>query len=264
MEKPEERLYSIGELSRRCGVTVRTLQYYDRTGLLKASFSEGGRRMYAPGGVVRLQQILFLKSLGFSLEKIGGMIRKDPRDLAAVFAGQREILKEQAGNLEKMIGTLDAVIAELGEQKPVGVDKLMVLLELMKQRYPYTFVLHYLSDKDMEALVNRFGSAEQGGELMETAKGLFAEMTSLHQSGADPSGGRGQMLAKRWWDMVTEFTNGDAGLLNSLMSAGNDMEHWPEETGEFRAAMEAFLAPALDTYFRKNHIQFTEEGKADE
>ncbi len=66
-----KELMTIGELAKRMGVTVRTLQYYDKEGILKPSaFSAGGRRLYAAKDVVRLHQILSFKYLGFSLEEI--------------------------------------------------------------------------------------------------------------------------------------------------------------------------------------------------
>ena len=65
-----EHLFTIGELARMGGVTVRTLQYYDEQDLLKPIITEGGRRKYTCEEVLRLEQILFLKSLGFSLKEI--------------------------------------------------------------------------------------------------------------------------------------------------------------------------------------------------
>lgn len=62
---------TIGEVAKKMNVTVRALQYYDREGLLSpSSESEGGRRLYTDKELIKLHQILSLKSLGFSLEEI--------------------------------------------------------------------------------------------------------------------------------------------------------------------------------------------------
>ena len=62
---------TVGEAAKKLGVTVRTLQYYDREGLLSPSAeSEGGRRLYTDKDLVMLHQIISLKSLGFSLDDI--------------------------------------------------------------------------------------------------------------------------------------------------------------------------------------------------
>ena len=62
---------TVGEVAKKVGTTVRTLQYYDKEGLLSPSAeSEGGRRLYTDKDLVILHQILSLKSLGFSLNDI--------------------------------------------------------------------------------------------------------------------------------------------------------------------------------------------------
>ena len=62
---------TVGEVAKRMDVTVRTLQHYDKEGLLSPSaLSEGGRRLYTDKDIVKLHQILSLKHLGFSLNDI--------------------------------------------------------------------------------------------------------------------------------------------------------------------------------------------------
>src|SRR5438132_11048909 len=61
----------VGELARRTGLTVRTLHHYDEIGLLKPSLHTGsGHRLYTADDVARLQQVLSLRQLGFSLEEV--------------------------------------------------------------------------------------------------------------------------------------------------------------------------------------------------
>ncbi len=66
-----ERLLTVGELAKRCGVTIRALHFYDHCGLLTPSrYSDGGQRLYGMDDMLRLQQILFYKGFGFPLEEI--------------------------------------------------------------------------------------------------------------------------------------------------------------------------------------------------
>src|SRR5437764_10697044 len=61
----------VGELARRTGLTVRTLHHYDEIGLLRPSLhTEAGHRLYTAGDVARLQQVVSLRQLGFSLEEV--------------------------------------------------------------------------------------------------------------------------------------------------------------------------------------------------
>ena len=64
-------LLRVGELARRAGLTVRTLHHYDEIGLLKPSLhTAAGHRLYTVAEVARLQQVLSLRQLGFSLEQV--------------------------------------------------------------------------------------------------------------------------------------------------------------------------------------------------
>jgi len=67
MVNQKVKFFPIGDLAEKAGVSVKALQYYDKTGLLKSVFSEGGRRMYTRDDIFKLQQILFFRSCGFSL-----------------------------------------------------------------------------------------------------------------------------------------------------------------------------------------------------
>src|SRR4249919_692279 len=61
----------VGELARRTGLTIRTLHHYDEIGLLKPSqHTDSGHRLYTADDVARLQQVISLRQLGFSLEQV--------------------------------------------------------------------------------------------------------------------------------------------------------------------------------------------------
>ena len=66
-----EGYMTVGQMAKKMDVTVRTLQHYDREGLLSPSaISDGGRRLYTDKDIIKLHQILSLKHLGFSLDDI--------------------------------------------------------------------------------------------------------------------------------------------------------------------------------------------------
>lgn len=63
--------YSSGELAKKAGVSLRTVQYYDQRGILIPSkLTEGGRRLYSESDFQKLQFILYLREMNFSLEQI--------------------------------------------------------------------------------------------------------------------------------------------------------------------------------------------------
>ena len=93
---------TVGEVAKKMDVTVRTLQYYDKEGLLSPSAeSEGGRRLYTDKDLITLHQIMSLKSLGFSLNDIKQRLitLETPTDVA-------NALTEQANEIRKKIEQL--------------------------------------------------------------------------------------------------------------------------------------------------------------
>src|SRR3954467_720914 len=67
----------VGELAKRTGLTVRTLHHYDEIGRLRPSLhTESGSRLYTAGDAARLQQVLSLRALGFSLDEVRGCLNQ--------------------------------------------------------------------------------------------------------------------------------------------------------------------------------------------
>lgn len=263
MDKQGKMVFTIGELAATAGVSVRTLQYYDRIGLLKSTFSDGGRRTYTRNDIFKLQQILFFKSFGFSLDEIQERILKfkSPSDLERIFIEQRKIVAGQIGNLENIIKMLDTVIFETQKGEDVSLDKLITILYLMKQGNPYAFVLGYFDAGQLKNIKERYQapeSQEGNKDFMKESKEIFSKLNTLYQNGADPAGSEGQEIAKRWWNMVVEFTAGDLSLLKTLVGVGRDIDAWPEETKNFRGAIEHFLKAALDIYLHGKNIDLSQ------
>lgn len=263
MECETERRFTVGELAEMVGVSVRTLQYYDGAGLLKATFSEGGRRMYGQKDLLKLQQILFLKSLGFPLQKIKDSILQndDPAALIKVFSQQRDILLHQIDGITKIVETLDSVIFEMTGGQQISLEKLMAILALMKEGKPYTFILRYFREDQMRALATRFDSQEKYEGFTSRSEELFRQLNELYRANADPAGPEGRKLAEDWWKMVEEFSTGDSDMIGTLISSGRDIDNWPSEASSIREPIKNFLSKALDLYFKENNISGIREAK---
>lgn len=94
------RYYHVGELATLTRVSVRTLHHYDRIGLLRpALHSAGGYRMYGELELLRLQQILTLRYLGFPLKRIGELLDRDDFNLVASLRVQRHATGEWSWQL---------------------------------------------------------------------------------------------------------------------------------------------------------------------
>lgn len=257
--------FSVGKLAEIAGVSVRTLQYYDRTGLLKSTLSESGRRTYTLDDLFELQQILFLKSLGFPLDIIKNSLSQKNKadDRIEIFTKQRDFLIERMKSLDKIIETLNTIIGELSGGEDISLHKLMVVLQLMKEGNPYTFILHYFNDDQINSLTDRFDSPEKYEGFMKNSAELFSRLSKLYREKADPAGPAGQKLAEEWWAMAMEFSQGNPEMLKTLISSGKDIDNWPKEAGGLHAPIKNFLSSALNVYFQRAGIKRTEIEKGD-
>lgn len=101
-----EGYMTVGQVAKKMGITVRTLQYYDKEGLFSPTAeSEGGRRLYTDKDLIKLHQILSLKSLGFSLSDIKQKLipLENPNDVAKMLSLQAEDVEQKISKLTKSL-----------------------------------------------------------------------------------------------------------------------------------------------------------------
>src|SRR3954452_14872931 len=104
--------WKVGELARRTGLTIRTLHHYDEIGLLKPTLhTESGHRLYTSRDVARLQQVLSLRQLGFSLEEVHDCLDRPGFSPLEVIRLHIARLREQVEWHRKLCERLEAVAA---------------------------------------------------------------------------------------------------------------------------------------------------------
>lgn len=117
--------YTVQKLGRLAGISTRTLRYYDEIGLLKpARINSSGYRIYGQAEVDQLQQILFYRELGVSLDTIKTIITAPGFDAARALQEHREQLLEKRKQLDVLIANVDKSIAtKEGEIKMTDQEK---------------------------------------------------------------------------------------------------------------------------------------------
>ena len=117
---------TVGEVAKKMRTTVRTLQYYDKEGLLSPSAeSEGVRRLYTDKDLVTLHQILSLKSLGFSLDDIKRRLisLETPTDVAAALTEQADSIREKKEQLTDSLTAIEQLKTEVLQMRTVSFKK---------------------------------------------------------------------------------------------------------------------------------------------
>src|ERR1700730_14043687 len=100
--------YYTSEFAEMASVSVRTLRFYDKAGLLSpTSYTEAGHRLYTDRDFLRLQQILALKFLGFSLDEIKRCLQVGPTVLREALALQKAMMQEKREQLDAIIAAIN-------------------------------------------------------------------------------------------------------------------------------------------------------------
>lgn len=106
--------YTVKQVAKLSGVSVRTLHHYDEVGLLKpAAVGANGYRYYGRDELLRLQQILFHRELGFTLEAIGKVLDAPDFDRVAALRVHRGKLAADARRYRRLVKTIDETLAAL-------------------------------------------------------------------------------------------------------------------------------------------------------
>lgn len=91
-------------------------------------------------------------------------------------------------------------------------------------------------------------------------------MYELVQKKADPAGTEGQAAAKKLWDMIQDFTDGDINVLSDVLKFSSEQDSWPENIKKRQAAISNFMNSAISVYLENNNIDMhgMMEGNSDE
>ncbi len=251
---------TVGEVAKKMGTTVRTLQYYDKEGLLSPSAeSEGGRRLYTDKDLVTLHQILSLKSLGFSLDDIKCRLisLETPTDVATALTEQADSIREKIEQLTDSLTAIEQLKTEVLQMRTVNFKKyadIIVNLQIKNDSY---YLIKRFDDDTLDHIRNQF-DRESGLDFMDRFNCLSDEIVQLQKENVLPESEKCQQVVKEYWGLIMEFTNGDMSMLPKLMEIGN-IDTATNEWEERQKIVNDYLEPALQVYFSKLGVNPFEE-----
>lgn len=231
---------------------MRTLRYYDRVGLLSpTAHTQAGHRLYTDADFARLQQILALKFLGFSLDDIHRCLSAGPTRLRDALGLQKQMLKESRAHLDRLISALTHAEAVLQDDE-AHWEAIIKLIKLFRMNQNFTHQYYTQEQREKLAEWGKNWTVEDQKVASQRWSIAMAELQRLVASGEDPAGPVAQALAREWHDLVQEFTHGDAGIEQALANLYTDIEKMPEEERPvpmpFDKAGGKFIGSALKIY----------------
>ena len=241
-------MMTVNEVSKLTGVSIRTLQYYDKIGLLHpAKYTEAGYRLYDDAALETLQQILLFRELEFPLKEIKEIIGSPDFDRSKALGQQIELLKLKKEHIENLI--------ELAE----GI-KLLGVRNLKFDAFDTRKIDEYAAQAKAS-----WGQTPAYKEYEEKAKGrtkeedkkiyqgmidIFAEFGAIRKS--DPASGEAQALVKKLQDYITEHmytcTNEILSGLGKMYAGGGDFTKNIDSFGGEGTA--EFASKAIEYYCR--------------
>ena len=243
---------TVGEIAKKMGVTIRTLQYYDKEGLLTpSSESEGGRRLYTDKDLLMLNQIISLKSLGFSLEDIKGRLfpLETPEEVAYALSEQAEDIRKKIEKLKASLSAIEQLKAEVLQIRTVNFKKYAdIIVNLQMQNDSYSLIKRF-DDDTLDHIRSRFDK-KSGLDFMDRLNRLSDQIVELQKENVAAESEQCQQVVKEYWGLIMEFTNGDMSMLPKLMEIGNidtASNAWEEK----QKIVNDYIGPALQVYFSR-------------
>lgn len=129
--------YTTGDIAKICGVSVRTVQYYDsRNILVPSELSEGGRRLYSEQDLKRMKVICFLRDAGISINSIGELlVEENPSSvIAALLKRQEQIIKEEVNERKTQLELIESIQQELKTVDIFSVESIGDIAYVVKQK----------------------------------------------------------------------------------------------------------------------------------
>lgn len=223
------KTYKIGEFAGLTGLSVRTLRHYDRIGLFKpAIIKESHYRIYTPEDFFRLEQILALKLLGFSLTEIRQIIENDyEKEFAGILQKQKEVITERIGQLGEVLKAIEKTESSIANDKEINWEEVINIIKVLKMEKSKEWVERFYTKEDLDKIKNRPNNEEAAREGQKKWEILIQDVRNNLDK--DPASPEAQALADRWIALIDEFTQGDAGVRNSLNNMYSNAESAPEE-----------------------------------
>ena len=215
-------MMTVHEVSKLAGVSIRTLQYYDKIGLLHPTgYTDAGYRLYDDTDLERLQHILLFRELEFPLKDIRDILNSPDFDRSRALEQQIELLrlkKEHIENLMNFALGIKMMGVKHMDFKAFDRSKLDEYSRQAKELYGNTPEYKELEEKQK----NR--TKEEDNLLADRFMLLFKEAGEMKDK--DPASPEAQDLVKRIQDYITEnlytCTNKILRGLGKMYSGGSD------------------------------------------
>jgi DNA-binding transcriptional MerR regulator len=247
--------YTIKQLADLAGVSRRTLHHYDQIGLLKPAEKGANRyRYYDDQDALCLQQILFYRELGLSLDEIREILDQPDFNLLQALKKHKGELQKRVARLNRLIKTVDKTIQHVkGTLKMSDHDIFEGFSEEQQEEYARQAGQRWdpkLVDQSMQLWKSY--SPEKKQQVLDEGKAIYVDILGHMQAGKAPESPEVQDCLVRWHQHMRYFYEPSWAILRGL---GQGYAAFPD----FRATFEKMHSDLPD--FLNEAIRVYTEGK---
>ncbi|MBB6671958.1 MerR family transcriptional regulator [Cohnella nanjingensis] len=260
-------MFTIGQLSKRTHISIRTLRYYDELGLLKpAKVAESGYRYYSNEELRLLQHITALKELGFTLASIKELLLTTGKgaqesrwksfldfELAAI-AEERTRLDE----MEKLLQTARHALEMKGEIEAEDIFLFIRALQTPPNVRESFFARHF-TEREIRILKNLPDLSSEDPRAMKWAKLIRAAMEHLHEP---PSSDVSQDLARQFVEISMDWFEQDEQLIEKYWTMIRPEANEETKVYGLDADVMGYIDRIVDAYLQQDQ-EGTPHGEAD-
>lgn len=202
--------------------------------------TEAGYRLYGREDIIRLQQILSLRQIGFSLEEIRECLEQRNFSFDHIIQLHAARLREQIELSQKLLNRLEAIAQAVSSMQTVSVEALIQTIEAMNM------LENYYTPEQLESLRQRqeLLGEEQIRQVQADWQNLLDQVRAEMAKGTDPTSEPVKALARRSIELIQAFTGGDPGIERSLNRMYQQEQPEVVSRGRVDAEVMAYLARA--------------------
>ncbi len=249
--------YTVKQLSKLSGVTIRTLHFYEEIALLKPAYYGSNKyRYYEELQLLQLQQILFFKELGFTLKQIQKVVGKSDFNQLAALYSHRKALEKEWEKIGLLLKTIDKTIKHVKGKKQMKDNEIFngfnITLVKAKEGQSYStaekIVVQSVKNPTKNAEeVEKRGKAYYDN-ITKTAHALFKELVNCIEKGLDPSDDEVQKIIKRHHTFAEQTHSATKEVYKAMAQLYAEHPEFRKQLDPLHPHLATFMAEAMKVF----------------
>ncbi|MCB0739197.1 MAG: MerR family transcriptional regulator [Bacteroidetes bacterium] len=250
--------YTVKQLSKLSGVSIRTLHWYDEKGLLKPAYiGSNNYRYYEDEQLLLLQQILFFRELGFNLNDIQNLLARDDFDKLQALQSHKKILLNDIDRKKTLITTIDKTISHLRGKKKMNNEELYYGFDSKRQKeYEEYIVKSYGLEAEKALLESKRRTAkwdqDEWDNVKNTGDAIHKDLARAIDKGLAPECEEVQCIIERHYQLQNRFYDLTKNIYIGLTDLYSGHLDFKKYFDKYHPEMIEYISKAIKYYAENN------------